>query len=53
MTSKPKSNTKSSSSMTPEAAQRIQSVTAKASDGTVPKQSFAARAARAAAKNNQ
>lgn len=53
MTSKPKSNAKSSSPMTQEAAQRIQSATAKAGDGTVPKESFAARAASAATKNSK
>ena len=42
--------------MTPEAARRIQSKTAKANGGVVPKGSFAARAMAAAAayeKNNQ
>jgi hypothetical protein len=36
--------------MTARDAARIQSATAKAGDGTVPKRSFAARATRAAAK---
>jgi hypothetical protein len=38
------------SPMTARDAARIQSVAAKAGDGTVPKRSFAARATRAAAK---
>jgi len=37
--------------MTPKAAARIQSATAKANGGSVPKGSFAARAQSAAAKN--
>jgi len=37
--------------MTPKAAAKIQSATAKANGGSVPKGSFAARAQRAAAKN--
>ncbi len=37
--------------MTPEAAARIQSVTAKSNGGTVPKGSFSSRASSAAAKN--
>lgn len=48
-----KSNAKSTTPMTPQAAQRIQSATAKAGDGTVPKGSFAARAASAATKNSK
>jgi len=38
--------------MTPKAASRIQSATAKANGGSVPKGSFASRAQRAAAKNS-
>ena len=38
--------------MTPKAAAKIQSATAKANGGSVPKGSFAARAQRAAAKNS-
>ncbi|MCX7743731.1 MAG: hypothetical protein N2167_04110 [Flavobacteriales bacterium] len=37
--------------MTPEAAARIQSATCKKNGGITPKNSFAARAQRAAAKN--
>ena len=37
--------------MTPEAAARIQSATAKSNVGTVPKGSFSSRASSAAAKN--
>ncbi len=48
-----KANEKPSSKMTPQAAQRIQSATAKANGGTVPKGSFAARATSAAAKSNK
>lgn len=43
---------KSKSSMTKAAAQRIQSSTAKANGGQTPKNSFAARAQKAAAKNS-
>lgn len=39
--------------MTPQAAQRIQSATAKANGGSVPKGSFAARATSSAAKNSK
>lgn len=39
--------------MTPEAAARIQSVTAKANGGKVPADSFAARAQSSAARNGQ
>lgn len=39
--------------MTQQAAQRIQSATAKASAGVVPKNSFAARATSTAAKNSK
>ena len=38
--------------MTSKAASRIQSATAKANGGSVPKGSFASRAQRAAAKNS-
>ena len=38
--------------MTPEAAARIQSATAKANGGTVSKGSFSSRASSAAAKNS-
>tara|TARA_R110002167_G_scaffold189959_5_gene392170 strand:- start:67 stop:222 length:156 start_codon:yes stop_codon:yes gene_type:complete len=48
-----KSNTTRLSVMTPQAAQRIQSATAKANGGGVPKGSFAARATSAAAKNSK
>lgn len=50
-----KSNEKSIKPMTPQAARRIQSATAKAKagDGAVPKGSFAARAASAATKNSK
>ena len=48
-----KSNATPSSAMTPQAAQRIQSATAKANGGIVPKGSFAARATSAAAKNSK
>ncbi len=41
-----------STPMTKEAAARIQSVTAKANDGKVPKDSFAAKAASIAAKTS-
>ena len=37
--------------MTPEAAARIQSATAKSNGGTVPKGSFSSRASSAASKN--
>ena len=39
--------------MTPEAASRIQSATAKANGGAVPKESFATRAQRAGAKGGK
>ena len=39
--------------MTTKAAARIQSSTAKQNNGTVPKGSFAAKAQKAASKNNQ
>lgn len=42
---------KSSKLMTPVAASRIQSTTAKANGGSVPKDSFAARATSAAQQN--
>lgn len=41
-----------STKMTPEAAARIQSATAKSNGGTVPKGSFSSRASSAAAKNS-
>ena len=47
-----KASNKSSAPMTQEAAQRIQSATAKANGGSVPKGSFAARATSSAAKRN-
>lgn len=40
-------------SMSPKAASRIQSSTAKSSQGAVPKGSFAARASSSAAKNSK
>lgn len=40
------------SKMTVARAEKIQSVTAKANEGKVPKGSFSSRATRAAAKNN-
>ena len=43
---------KSSRPMTPEAARRIQSATAKGNDGRVSKGSFVARAQAAATKNS-
>lgn len=43
---------KSKTPMTPAAAVRIQSATAKANDGKTPKGSFAAKAQSAASKNN-
>ncbi|WP_018984114.1 hypothetical protein [Salinimonas chungwhensis] len=43
---------KTTTPMTPQAAQRIQSATAKANGGNVPKGSFAARATSSAAKNS-
>ena len=39
--------------MTPEAAARIQSATAKSNGGTVPKGSFSSRATSAATKNSE
>lgn len=48
-----KANAKPSAVMTPEAAQRIQSVTAKAHGGAVPKGSVAARTTSAAEKNSK
>jgi hypothetical protein len=39
--------------MTTKAAARIQSSTAKQNNGTVPKESFAAKAQKAASKNSQ
>lgn len=48
-----KANTKPSIPMTPQAAQRIQSATARTSNGVVAKGSFAARATSAAAKNSK
>lgn len=39
--------------MTEEAVRRIKSATAKKGDGTVPKDSFASRAERTVAKQNQ
>tara|TARA_E500000331_G_scaffold345787_1_gene383789 strand:- start:594 stop:749 length:156 start_codon:yes stop_codon:yes gene_type:complete len=48
-----KVNAKPSTAMTPQAAQRIQSATAKANGGIVPKSSFAARATSSAAKNSK
>tara|TARA_R110002012_G_scaffold18262_1_gene67355 strand:+ start:1554 stop:1703 length:150 start_codon:yes stop_codon:yes gene_type:complete len=47
------SKTKPSSPMTQQAAQRIQSATAKANGGIVPKDSFAARATSVATKNSK
>ncbi|WP_105253548.1 hypothetical protein [Pseudoalteromonas sp. T1lg75] len=43
---------KTSTKMTPEAAARIQSATAKQNSGVVPKGSFAAKAQSIAAKNS-
>lgn len=43
---------KTKTPMTPEAASRIQSSTAKQNSGSVPKGSFAARAQSGAAKNS-
>jgi hypothetical protein len=48
-----KSNAKPSTPMTAQAAQRIQSATAKAMGGSVPKGSFAARATSTATKNSK
>lgn len=48
-----KTNAKPSTPMTSKAAQRIQSATAKAHGGTVPKGSFAARATSSASKNSK
>ncbi|RJF34364.1 hypothetical protein [Pseudoalteromonas gelatinilytica] len=48
-----KVNAKPSTLMTPRSAQRIQSATARARGGSVPKGSFAARATSGAAKNSK
>ncbi len=48
-----KANAKPSIPMTLEAAQRIQSATAKANGSSVPKGSFAARATSSATKNSK
>ena len=53
MTTKDFGPTAPATPMTPDAAARIQAATAKANGGTVPKGSFAARAARAAAKGGK
>lgn len=48
-----KVNAKPSTPMTPQAAQRIQSATARANGGSALKGSFAARATSSAAKNSK